>query len=205
MGLGDDLDQVFDQLLVPGTPQKPSAINPNAAVGPGNMRRTRSEVLAHGQLVKELVKDQSKPLVVLASLINTCTRAYVLAALHGAISYVMGIERQGRRRDRLDSLQSLLSTKRGGIRKRLSVPKERALVEGLMAFGSTPDAADLTALEHYLRATEVQIDINLEDVSMLFAAGLWHPQQITSSPIEEIVAVSGIALKKANALKTLLA
>lgn len=194
MDLLDDLDDAFDDIFGDNKGLKPGEEGEGGMVTFGEMPPDLAELQA------AIAGENIAPVQAILANVGRFKRAYFLAALHGAVKYVKGVENDPQRSALLQALYDLTLTKRGVLRQ--------ALVKGqqtqMIALASQLGAAQKDTVDHmrvYVQRLTDLSAIETQDVVKLFQVGLCSPERMLQAPMDEATTLSGLNEAKIKAVK----
>jgi hypothetical protein len=195
MDLLEDLDDAFDDIFAEKKDQKPG--EQGGIVSFGEMPPDLAELTA------AIAGENIAPVQAILADLGHFKRAYALAALQGAVTYVQGVEKEPQRLEQLQQLLQITRTKRGGLRQVLvkgQLEQLRALAD---LVGST-DKDTTQNMRLYVTLLSKLDEINPDDVVKLFKVGLCAPERMLQAPMDEATTLSGLDEVKIQAVKNAL-
>ena len=193
MGLFDDLDNAFDQLLSPS--QKRPEKQP--------VQRYASEdpiESAASELKAALAEAQKTCVNSLLRLLEDFPRAHALAAIHGSLQHLAMIDSDPAFQEEVQSVLKVMTTKRGATRKRLS----RSQLAEICAYSQTlpkPTPQEQEQARSLLTALSHQRAVSAPDFLQLYRAGIWQADQFKNGTPDQLSALSGLPIATIDKLK----
>lgn len=181
MDIFDELDAAFDNMLG----DEPKEENASEEPIPQDLL----------ELQEALAQDQLVPVLAIAGLMGKAPRRYVLAAMVGSLKCLILVDQNPEHQATMKTLQALVTTSKGKTRKVLRA-NQAAEIRGQLALLGGPVAESKTVAT-YLKKLAACKEITLDEVSGLFAAGLWQADFIAQAPLEDVVRLANLAEAKA--------
>lgn len=192
MGLFDDLDNAFDQLLSP-SPKEETETQEETDVGD-------PVESAAADLKAALAEAQKVCVNALVLLLDQFPRAPILAAIHGSLQHLAMIEVDLTPNSQLQTMTEIMTTKKGHTRKRLS----QSQLAKLRAFGHTlpqPKGHEIEQAKSFLTALTHQRAVSPREYMELYKAGIWQSDQFCNGSPDQLAALSGLPISTIHKLK----
>lgn len=194
MDLLDDLDDAFDDIFADKKDQLEAEGDQQGMVTFGEMPPDLQELTA------AIAGENIAPVQALLASYGKFKRAYFLAALHGAVKYVKGVEQDPQRAALLQELLDLSLTKRGTLRQVLAKTQLQRMQELATQLGTT-DSDTVANMRLYLQRLSGLDLIEPGDVVKLFQVGLCSPGRMHQAPLDEATTLSGLNQAQLEAIK----
>lgn len=194
MDLLDDLDDAFDDIFADKKDGEEDHEQRAGIATFGEMPPDLQELTA------AIAGQNIAPVQALLANASKLRRAYLLAALHGAVKYVKGVEQDPARSELLQQLYGLTLTKRGQVRQVLAKSQLQAMLEVAAQLGGA-DGDTVKYMRLYMQQL-IKLDaIEREDVVKLFQVGLCSPERMLQAPVDEAVSLSGLFAEQIQAIQ----
>ena len=188
MGLFDDLDKAFDEMLLnKDQDEKPLESD------------TISEDL--DRLKQDLAHEKLDLVLKTHGLIDKISRRYLLAALAGAAQALTDLDGRPSQKETAAEIVALLTTRAGKTRKVLRAGQAAALQALLDNLSEARQDSPDHDLCRFIALLEKADQIGPDEVFVLLHTGFSTVAQIRESPVAELVTITGLAPGQVTSLQ----